>query len=155
MLSAQVALKGGASRGAQYLAVPPHAPRYRFRSFRGTTHSSPQAVDEILVNFQGSGFKAQVHGRVARCKKAVDRSARRWRFEFSRIAGQGVGIEPIAKLPSAAHRLMLSRWLFWRFPHRIHRDFEVFEGAAPGFHRVRGHARVPVQLVDGEAAMLD
>ena len=31
----------------------------------------------------------------------------------------------------------------------------MLEGAAPGFHRVRGHPCVPVQFVDREVAMLD
>ncbi len=50
----------------------------------------------------------------------------------------------------------MARRQFFRFlPHGIHRNFEVFETASPGFHRVCGHPRVPVQLVDREVSVFD
>ena len=50
---------------------------------------------------------------------------------------------------------MVCRRFFRVLPHRLHVDFEVLERAGPGFHRVPGDARIPVQFVDGEVAMLN
>src|SRR5712692_2817735 len=50
---------------------------------------------------------------------------------------------------------MVLRRLVWTLPHGVRGDFEVLERTTPGFHRVRSDPCVPVQLVDGEVAMLD
>src|SRR5207302_9101996 len=53
------------------------------------------------------------------------------------------------------HRLMVRRWLFWILPNGIYRDFKVLERAAPGFHGVRSHSSIPVELVNGEVVMFN
>src|SRR6266849_5559088 len=50
---------------------------------------------------------------------------------------------------------MVFRRLIWSLPHGVRGDFEVPEGPAPRFNCVCSDPRVPVQLVDGEVAMLD
>src|SRR5258708_31211146 len=143
------------ARGAEDLAIPPYAPRYLFRRLHDGGGRAKEAVNEILVSLQGSGLKPQIHCGIARSKHAVDGATRRRRFEVVRINRQNVGIVTIAEFPGRAYWLMPFRQLFGSLPHGIRGDFEVLEGAAPGFHCVCNDSRVPVQLVDGEVSMLD
>src|SRR5260370_41009510 len=59
-LPAEASLKSRAVGGSQDLAIPPHAPRDWFRSFRGTLRRSAHSVNIILVGLQCRRLKTHI-----------------------------------------------------------------------------------------------
>ncbi len=83
IFSAHEALKCGPRGRAGNPAFPFHASRNWFGSFPRSRGNIPDAINEILVCFQGLRFKLHVQQGISWREKALDGSVGRRRFELA------------------------------------------------------------------------
>src|SRR5215471_7443109 len=117
--------------------------------------STTKSVDEILVSLKRACFKVHVQQGISWSEKTIDSAARGWRFEFTGLDKELIGIKEITKLPGTMHGLMTFCELRGVVPSGFSCNFEMLEVAGPRFHGVSRDKGVPVQFVDREIAMLD
>ena len=132
-----MALKRGAGGGAGNLAIPFHSAGDGLGRFLRRRRDVSHAVDEILVRFEILRFKFNVERGIMRSEKPINGSVGRRGREFS--AGrdqQRARIETVVELPSPTDRQMAFGKLIGIVPDGFCEDFEVAEGAGPGFDRI-------------------
>src|SRR5580692_6362634 len=112
-------------------------------------------MNEIVPGQQGTGLETQVESRVFRGENAINAEMRSRRLHRGLFDSQDIWVSTVTQLPVCRDWNMVRHQVFGFVPMHRAGNIEIAEIGAPGFYRVAGNHRVPVQRVDRKSRMVN